>query len=48
VGVSHAYGPEHRTEDPSEWAAIKSVAAKLGVHHEERTDLGAESSGGRG
>jgi transposase len=25
---------EHRNEYPSEWAAIKSIAAKLGVHHE--------------
>src|SRR5579863_3656708 len=25
---------EHRNEYPSEWAAIKSIATKLGVHHE--------------
>jgi transposase len=25
---------EHRKEYPSEWAAIKSIAEKLGVHHE--------------
>ena len=25
---------EHRKEDPSEWAAIKSIAEKLGMHHE--------------
>ncbi len=25
---------EHRQEYPSEWAAIKSIAEKLGVHHE--------------
>ena len=31
---------EHRGEYPSEWAAIKSIAEKFGVHHETRADCG--------